>query len=60
MRQTVRPNCIFLGLGLGDFFDGIVPYQILQWHHMISAQTDPSTQQMHRSSRFNYLGHSCI
>jgi uncharacterized membrane protein len=24
---------IFLGLGLGGFFDGIVLHQILQWHH---------------------------
>lgn len=28
---------ILLGLGLGGFFDGIVFHQILQWHHMVSA-----------------------
>lgn len=28
---------IFLGLGLGGFFDGIVLHQILQWHHMASV-----------------------
>ena len=28
---------VFLGLGLGGFFDGIVLHQILQWHHMVSA-----------------------
>jgi len=33
---------ILLGLGLGGFFDGIVLHQILQWHHMVSAQTDPN------------------
>lgn len=27
---------IFLGVGLGGFFDGIVLHQILQWHHMLS------------------------
>jgi len=27
---------ISLGIGLGGFFDGIVLYQILQWHHMLS------------------------
>jgi uncharacterized membrane protein len=27
---------IFLGLGLGGFFDGIVLHQVLQWHHMLS------------------------
>jgi len=25
---------IFLGIGLGGFFDGIVLHQILQWHHL--------------------------
>lgn len=33
---------IFLGLGLGGFFDGIVLHQILQWHHMVSARTAPT------------------
>jgi uncharacterized membrane protein len=28
---------IFLGLGLGGFFDGIVFHQLLQWHHMLSS-----------------------
>lgn len=28
---------IFLGLGLGGFFDGIVLHQLLQWHHMLSS-----------------------
>ena len=28
---------IFLGIGLGGFFDGIVLHQILQWHHMLSS-----------------------
>jgi uncharacterized membrane protein len=27
---------LFLGLGLGGFFDGIVLHQMLQWHHMVS------------------------
>ncbi len=25
---------IFLGLGIGGFFDGILIHQLLQWHHM--------------------------
>jgi uncharacterized membrane protein len=28
---------IFLGLGLGGFFDGIVLHQLLQWHHMLTS-----------------------
>lgn len=32
---------IFLGLGLGGFFDGIVLHQILQWHHMVSSAGYP-------------------
>jgi len=31
------------GLGLGGFVDGIVLHQILQWHHMVSAGTPPTT-----------------
>ncbi|WP_457798581.1 DUF2243 domain-containing protein [Methylocystis sp. S23] len=27
---------IFLGVGLGGFFDGILFHQLLQWHHMLS------------------------
>lgn len=35
---------IFLGIGLGGFFDGIVFHQILQWHHMIShVHAHPTT-----------------
>jgi len=34
---------IFLGLGLGGFFDGIVLHQILQWHHMLSSAGYPIT-----------------
>lgn len=32
---------IFLGLGLGGFFDGIVLHQILQWHHMVTSAGYP-------------------
>lgn len=32
---------IFLGLGLGGFFDGIVLHQVLQWHHMGSSAGFP-------------------
>ncbi len=27
-----------LGIGLGGFVDGIVFHQLLQWHHMVSAE----------------------
>ncbi|MUL35691.1 DUF2243 domain-containing protein [Gloeocapsopsis dulcis] len=32
---------VFLGLGLGGFFDGILLHQILQWHHMLSSIRPP-------------------
>lgn len=32
---------IFLGLGLGGFFDGIVLHQVLQWHHMATSAGYP-------------------
>jgi uncharacterized membrane protein len=34
---------IWLGLGLGGFFDGIVLHQILQWHHMATSAGFPAT-----------------
>jgi uncharacterized membrane protein len=38
-----RTSGLLLGLGLGGFVDGIVLHQILQWHHMVSAETAPTT-----------------
>lgn len=37
LGATLRPG-ILLGLGLGGFLDGILMHQILQWHHLVSAQ----------------------
>ena len=34
---------VWLGLGLGGFFDGIVFHQILQWHHMLTSAGYPPT-----------------
>lgn len=42
-RSITLPS-IFLGIGLGGFFDGIVLHQILQWHHMLTSTGDyPAT-----------------
>src|SRR5918998_3618088 len=38
-----RTSGLLFGLGLGGFVDGIVLHQILQWHHMVSAETAPTT-----------------
>jgi uncharacterized membrane protein len=38
-----RTPGLLLGLGLGGFVDGIVLHQVLQWHHMVSARTPPTT-----------------
>ncbi len=43
---------VLLGVGLGGFFDGIVLHQVLQWHHMVSADYPPTTV---ASLRFNVL-----
>jgi uncharacterized membrane protein len=32
---------VFLGLGLGGFFDGILLHQVLQWHHMLTSAGYP-------------------
>jgi uncharacterized membrane protein len=36
-HNSLRNAGIFLGLGLGGFFDGIVLHQLLQWHHMLTS-----------------------
>lgn len=41
-KPLVRAGVV-LGVGLGGFFDGIVLHQLLQWHHMLSARTAPTT-----------------
>jgi uncharacterized membrane protein len=38
-----RTSGLLFGLGLGGFIDGIVLHQILQWHHMVSAERPPTT-----------------
>jgi uncharacterized membrane protein len=45
---------IWLGLGLGGFFDGIVLHQILQWHHLVSSAPYPPTTL--RNLQLNTLG----
>jgi uncharacterized membrane protein len=40
---AVRLPATLLGVGLGAFVDGIVLHQILQWHHMVSAERSPAT-----------------
>jgi uncharacterized membrane protein len=42
LRPPRTPGLLF-GLGLGGFIDGIVLHQILQWHHMLSAERSPAT-----------------
>ena len=39
-RRGLITAGVFLGIGLGGFFDGIVLHQILQWHHLVS-ETHP-------------------
>jgi uncharacterized membrane protein len=42
-RPPPKTSGLLFGLGLGGFVDGIVLHQILQWHHMVSAETSPTT-----------------
>ena len=42
-RPPPRTSGLLFGLGLGGFVDGIVLHQVLQWHHMVSARTSPTT-----------------
>lgn len=40
-----RAPMFLLGVGLGGFVDGIVLHQLLQWHHMLSADHSPTTRE---------------
>lgn len=40
-RDFPTAGGLFLGLGLGGFFDGIVLHQVLQWHHMVTSAGYP-------------------
>ena len=42
-RASIALPGALLGIGLGGFVDGIVLHQILQWHHMISAEQPTSS-----------------
>lgn len=40
-RDFPTAGGLFLGLGLGGFFDGIILHQVLQWHHMVTSAGYP-------------------
>jgi uncharacterized membrane protein len=52
---------ILLGLGMGGFFDGIVLYQILQWHHMATSAGYPadSLSNLKFNTMLDGLFHAC-
>jgi uncharacterized membrane protein len=37
-RSPLVAPAVVLGVGLGGFVDGIVLHQLLQWHHMLTAE----------------------
>jgi uncharacterized membrane protein len=41
---------IWLGVGMGGFFDGIVLHQIAQWHNMLSTEVPPETMAAMRTN----------
>jgi uncharacterized membrane protein len=42
-HRSLIAGGLWLGLGLGGFFDGVVFHQILQWHHMLTSAGYPPT-----------------
>ena len=42
-REFPTAAGVFLGLGIGGFFDGIVLHQVLQWHHMLTVPYPPTS-----------------
>jgi uncharacterized membrane protein len=58
-RQFPISAGIFLGLGLGGFFDGIVLHQLLQWHHMLSSWYPVnSIENLELNTRWDGIFHS--
>ncbi|KAB8140030.1 DUF2243 domain-containing protein [Chloroflexia bacterium SDU3-3] len=55
MRPVPFPTAagLFLGMGIGGFFDGIVLHQILQLHHLLSSAGYPPTSAA--NLKFNML-----
>jgi uncharacterized membrane protein len=50
---------VFLGLGLGGFFDGIALHQILQWHHMVTELRPATTlENIQLNTLFDGLFHA--
>ncbi|ACM03171.1 DUF2243 domain-containing protein [Cereibacter sphaeroides] len=51
---------ILPGLGLGGFFDGIVPHRILQWHHMATSAGYPphSVENLQLNTQLDRLFHT--
>jgi uncharacterized membrane protein len=43
IRQPAAGPWVLLGVGLGGFVDGIVLHQVLQWHHMLTAEHPATT-----------------
>src|SRR3954453_9059331 len=37
-QTSPKRAALLMGLGLGGFVDGILPHQILQWHHMLTGE----------------------
>ena len=37
VQQASPLGGLLLGVGLGGFVDGIVFHQVLQWHHVLTA-----------------------
>lgn len=59
-RQFPVSAGVFLGLGLGGFFDGIVLHQVLQWHHMVTSAGYPpdSVRNLEVNTLFDGLFHA--
>ena len=59
-RRPLVTGGIWLGLGLGGFFDGIVFHQILQWHHMLTSAGYPpiSVANLHLNTLADGLFHA--
>src|SRR5262245_35460529 len=60
-HKKAQCAAIMLGIGLGDFVDGILLHQILQWHNMLSNWMPPTPiEAMHVNMVWDGLFHAVV
>lgn len=59
LRRLLRPG-LWLGIGFGGFFDGILLHQVLQWHHLLSKVGGAWASELHNQVLADGLFHALM